>query len=150
MSLTGAISCNPEAFGSRGSNIVDVSSKQASDTPVTLKVTSAFDIQRTDTPECNTRAKAKLKRKGRSRGSGSVTRSSTQPVEAAAATNILPPHSNKEPEGEAVDLVKLALEGNHDQDPRSLLNIDLDGLQDCYTAGLEVPPWDDFPGLMIM
>lgn len=149
MSLTGAISSNPEAYDSRGSNIVNLSSEQASDIPGPSKLTSAFDIQRSCTHECNTRTKAKLKRKG-SRGSGSVTRNSTQPIEAAAATNILPPHSNKEPEGEAVDLIKLALEGNHDQDPGSLLNIDLDGLQDCYTAGLEVPPWDDFPGLMIM
>lgn len=147
----------PGALDSGGENIANLSSEQDSDRRGSLKAASAFDSTAISEQQTKSKIKQRLKRSGRSTGflkspetaSPPVTGNSIQPVRAAAANNA-PPSSRKEPEGEAVDLDKFALDENHDQDLGSLLNFDVDGLQDCFTAGLEEPPWDDFSSVMIL
>lgn len=160
LSMTGANSSTPVALDSGCENVANLSSEQDSDKPESLKVTSAFDIKSTAISEHQTKSKTKQRLKRSSRTSGvfkspviashPATGNSTQPAEVAAATTNVPPHPGKEQKGEAVDLIKLALDENHDQDLGSLLNFDVDGLQDCFTAGLEEPPWDDFSSVMIL
>lgn len=158
---TGTISESAEVLGSQDENITDLSSEQDSYIPGSSKVTSALHIESTAVSELKTKAKARQRQKRRSlrrglpgsRGTASlrVTVSPTRPTtdQAAAATTV-PPSSNKELEGgEAIGPVKLALDViNHDQGPSLSLKFDLDGVPECFTAGLEEPPWDDFLGMM--
>ncbi|OWM69004.1 hypothetical protein CDL15_Pgr025191 [Punica granatum] len=156
---SGAISSLPEVFDTRGENTANLSPEQDSEKPGSSKVTSAFDVKSTAVSECQTKTSTRQRLQNSSRSSGflespetaslPVTGNPTQPIGVAAATNI-PPYVTKEPGGESMDLDKFALDGNHDQDLGSLLNFDVDGLQDCDTAGLEVPPWDDFSSVMIL
>ncbi|KAK4758209.1 hypothetical protein SAY87_019510 [Trapa incisa] len=157
---SGANSSTPRPLDSGCENMANPSSKQNYDKLVSLKVTSAFDIKSTAISEHQTKSKTKqrLKRCNRSCGNfnspsftpNPTSGNSIQPLRVAAATSVLLHPEKEKQEGEAIDLDKLALDEHNEQDLGSLLNFDVDGLQDCFTAGLEEPPWDDFSSVMIL